>query len=106
MRVLLLHCTVDLSGCRTDQIGMFGALDSPSFAWKCRCRTAFLGISPEQVEKLVKEHHVYLTKVSFSLAHWRAGVKLICSQDGRISVAGVTEHNVQHLAKSLHDVTR
>jgi aspartate aminotransferase len=31
---------------------------------------AFLGISPEQVEKLVKEHHVYLTK------------------DGRISIAG------------------
>ena len=55
----------------TNQIGMF----------------AFLGITPEQVAKLVNDHHVYLTK------------------DGRISVAGITEHNVQHLAASLHHVT-
>lgn len=55
----------------TNQIGMF----------------AFLGISPEQVEKLVNEHHVYLTK------------------DGRISVAGITDHNVKHLAQALHAVT-
>lgn len=40
----------------TNQIGMF----------------AYLGISPQQVEKLINEHHVYLTK------------------DGRISVAGIT----------------
>ncbi|WFD25450.1 aspartate transaminase [Malassezia nana] len=55
----------------TNQIGMF----------------AFLGITPEQVDRLVNEHHVYLTK------------------DGRISVAGITEHNVRHLAASLHEVT-
>lgn len=55
----------------TNQIGMF----------------AFLGISPEAVEKLKNEHHVYLTK------------------DGRISVAGITDHNVKHLAESLHKVT-
>jgi len=55
----------------TNQIGMF----------------AFLGISPQQVEKLISEHHVYLTK------------------DGRISVAGITPHNVKHLAESLHKVT-
>ncbi|KAE8212081.1 hypothetical protein CF327_g4247 [Tilletia walkeri] len=48
---------------------------------------AFLGISPEAVAKLVSEHHVYLTK------------------DGRISVAGITDHNVKHLASSLHAVT-
>ncbi|CAD6916362.1 unnamed protein product [Tilletia controversa] len=48
---------------------------------------AFLGISPEAVAKLVNEHHVYLTK------------------DGRISVAGITDHNVKHLASSLHAVT-
>ncbi|PWN52626.1 putative aspartate aminotransferase mitochondrial precursor [Violaceomyces palustris] len=48
---------------------------------------AFLGISPEQVAKLCQEHHVYLTA------------------DGRISVAGITPHNVQHLAESLHKVT-
>lgn len=55
----------------TNQIGMF----------------AFLGINPQQVEKLCNEHHVYLTK------------------DGRISVAGITDHNVKHLAESLHKVT-
>ena len=48
---------------------------------------AFLGITPEQVAKLSEEHHVYLTK------------------DGRISVAGITQHNVKHLAESLHKVT-
>lgn len=48
---------------------------------------AFLGISPEQVQELVEKHHVYLTK------------------DGRISVAGITKHNVKHLAESLHKVT-
>jgi len=56
----------------TNQIGMF----------------AFLGITPEQVERLKNEFHVYLTK------------------DGRISVAGVTPDNVKHLAKSLHEVTK
>jgi len=56
----------------TSQIGMF----------------AFLGITPEQVDKLTSEHHVYLTR------------------DGRISVAGITPHNVDHLAKSLHEVTK
>lgn len=55
----------------TNQIGMF----------------AFLGITPEQVDRLVNEYHVYLTK------------------DGRISVAGITENNVRHLAASLHSVT-
>lgn len=49
---------------------------------------AFLGISPEQVDRLAKEHHVYLTR------------------DGRISVAGITNHNVRHLAESLHEVTK
>lgn len=55
----------------TNQIGMF----------------AFLGINPGQVDKLISDHHVYLTK------------------DGRISVAGITPHNVKHLAQSLHSVT-
>lgn len=48
---------------------------------------AFLGITPEQVSKLSNEHHIYLTK------------------DGRISVAGITEQNVKHLAESLYKVT-
>lgn len=37
----------------------------------------YTGLSPEQVDKLITEHHVYLTK------------------DGRISVAGVTSENVR-----------
>ncbi|GMR53384.1 hypothetical protein PMAYCL1PPCAC_23579 [Pristionchus mayeri] len=56
----------------TDQIGMF----------------CFTGINPQQVEKLIKEHSVYLTK------------------DGRISVAGISSNNVGYLAKALHDVTK
>ncbi|GAA6035809.1 hypothetical protein JCM8097_005716 [Rhodosporidiobolus ruineniae] len=49
---------------------------------------AYLGISPEQVDRLAKEYHVYLTR------------------DGRASAAGITEHNVRHLAESLHAVTK
>lgn len=77
MRAMLRGLLVDEYGSKrnwdhiTNQIGMF----------------AFLGITPEQVEKLSSEHHVYLTK------------------DGRISVAGITEHNVKHLAESLAKVT-
>lgn len=56
---------------RVEQIGMF----------------CFTGLQPEQVEKLISEHHVYLTK------------------DGRISMAGVTPHNIEHLARSIHAVT-
>jgi len=56
----------------TDQIGMF----------------CFTGISPQQVERLMKEFSVYLTK------------------DGRISMAGVTSKNVEHLAYAMHQVTK
>ncbi|CAH1368397.1 hypothetical protein MTP99_009781 [Tenebrio molitor] len=56
----------------TNQIGMF----------------CFTGMTPDQVEKLTKEHSVYLTK------------------DGRISMAGVTSKNVDYLASSMHAVTK
>lgn len=56
----------------TDQIGMF----------------CFTGLKPEQVEKLTKEHSVYLTK------------------DGRISIAGVCSNNVDQLAYAMHQVTK
>ncbi|KAK6026957.1 aminotransferase, class I/II [Ostertagia ostertagi] len=56
----------------TDQIGMF----------------CFTGINPQQVEKLIKEHSVYLTK------------------DGRISVAGISSNNVGYFARALHAVTK
>jgi len=49
---------------------------------------AFLGISPEQVDRLKSEFHVYLTR------------------DGRISMAGLTPDNVKHRAKGLHEVTK
>ncbi|VDM49715.1 unnamed protein product [Toxocara canis] len=55
-----------------DQIGMF----------------CFTGISPEQVERLIKDFSIYLTK------------------DGRISVAGITTSNVAYLARALHIVTQ
>ena len=56
----------------TNQIGMF----------------CFTGISPQQVEGLIKNHSIYLTK------------------DGRISVAGISSNNVGYLAKALHEVTK
>ncbi|KAG5880654.1 hypothetical protein JTB14_022818 [Gonioctena quinquepunctata] len=56
----------------TNQIGMF----------------CFTGMKPEQVEKLTKQHSVYLTK------------------DGRISMAGVTSKNVDYLAHAIHQATK
>ncbi|XP_017097979.1 aspartate aminotransferase, mitochondrial isoform X2 [Drosophila bipectinata] len=48
----------------------------------------FTGLKPEQVNKLIKEHSIYLT------------------QDGRISMAGVTSKNIDYLAESIHNVTK
>ncbi|KAI6077521.1 Aspartate aminotransferase [Aix galericulata] len=56
----------------TDQIGMF----------------CFTGLKPEQVERLIKEFSIYMTK------------------DGRISMAGVTSGNVGYLAHAIHQVTK
>ncbi|XP_073461741.1 aspartate aminotransferase, mitochondrial [Aquarana catesbeiana] len=56
----------------SDQIGMF----------------CFTGLRPEQVERLMKEFSIYMTK------------------DGRISVAGVTSGNVGYLAHAIHQVTK
>jgi len=56
----------------TDQIGMF----------------CFTGMTPDQVEKLTKEHSVYLTK------------------DGRIAIVGITTGNVKYLAHAMHQVTK
>ncbi|CCD67304.1 Aspartate aminotransferase [Caenorhabditis elegans] len=56
----------------TNQIGMF----------------CFTGINEKQVQKLIKEHSVYLTN------------------DGRISISGINTGNVAYLAKALHDVTK
>ncbi|XP_066439981.1 aspartate aminotransferase, mitochondrial [Eleutherodactylus coqui] len=56
----------------SDQIGMF----------------CFTGLKPEQVERLIKEFSIYMTK------------------DGRISVAGVTSGNVGYLAHAIHQVSK
>ncbi|KAF1748960.1 hypothetical protein GCK72_025427 [Caenorhabditis remanei] len=48
----------------------------------------FFGIRQQQVERLIKEHSVYLTK------------------GGRISVAGISSNNVAYLAHALHQVTK
>lgn len=56
----------------TDQIGMF----------------CFSGMTPEMVDTLAKDHHIYMTR------------------NGRISMAGVTSKNVGALAQGMHAVTK
>ncbi|KAI7898716.1 aspartate aminotransferase [Cokeromyces recurvatus] len=56
----------------TNQIGMF----------------CYSGMSPEQVNKIKSDWHVYLT------------------QDGRISMAGMSSANVKYLAEAIHNVTK
>jgi len=48
----------------------------------------YSGMTPKEVERLTNEYHIYLTK------------------NGRISMAGVTSHNVGYLAESIHAVTK
>lgn len=54
----------------TTQIGMF----------------SFTGLTPEQSDKMVKQHHIYMTK------------------NGRISVCGITTKNVDYIAECIKDV--
>ncbi|KAK8813155.1 hypothetical protein WA158_002747 [Blastocystis sp. Blastoise] len=56
----------------TSQIGMF----------------AFTGLTKEQVLKVRKDYHIYLT------------------DNGRISMAGVNTHNVEYIAKAFYEVTK
>jgi len=56
----------------TNQIGMF----------------CYSGLTPEQVDRLCTEFHIYLTR------------------NGRISIAGISSNNVQYLAKAIHEVTK
>ena len=56
----------------TEQIGMF----------------CYTGLDAEQVQRLVQEFHVYLTR------------------DGRISIAGINSGNVEYLARAIHAVTK
>ncbi|KAG7011992.1 Aspartate aminotransferase, mitochondrial [Cucurbita argyrosperma subsp. argyrosperma] len=56
----------------TKQIGMF----------------CYSGLTPEQVDRLTNEYHIYMTR------------------NGRISMAGVTSGNVSYLANAIHEVTK
>ena len=56
----------------TNQIGMF----------------CYTGITENQVERITKEFHVYMTR------------------DGRISIPGINTSNIEHLAKAIHEVTK
>ncbi len=56
----------------TDQIGMF----------------CFSGLTPEQVDRLTAEYHIYLTR------------------NGRISMAGVTSKDIPYLANAIHQVSK
>jgi aspartate aminotransferase len=49
---------------------------------------AYSGMTKEQTQRLMKEFHVY------------------CTEDGRISMAGITLHNVEYVAHSIHEVTK
>ena len=48
---------------------------------------AFTGLTKDQVLKMRKEFHVY------------------CTEDGRISVAGLNPGNLNHVAKAIHSVS-
>jgi aspartate aminotransferase len=48
----------------------------------------YTGLTEAQVSRMIELHHIYLTK------------------DGRISMAGVTSHNVDYLAQSIAEVVR
>jgi aspartate aminotransferase len=45
-------------------------------------------MTPEQVDRLTNEYHIYMTR------------------NGRISMAGVTTGNVAYLANAIHEVTK
>uniref|UniRef100_A0A9J2PBA3 Aspartate aminotransferase n=1 Tax=Ascaris lumbricoides TaxID=6252 RepID=A0A9J2PBA3_ASCLU len=53
-----------------------------------QCLNNQRGWSLLQVERLIKDYSIYLTR------------------DGRISVAGITTNNIGYLARALHDVTK
>ncbi|KAJ1658938.1 Aspartate aminotransferase, cytoplasmic [Dispira simplex] len=49
---------------------------------------SFTGLSPTQVEAIKTKHHIYMTS------------------NGRISMAGLSTHNVNHVAQAIDDVVR
>lgn len=49
---------------------------------------SFTGLTKEQVDKMIKEHHIYLTG------------------NGRVSMAGLTSKNIAYVAGAMHAVTK
>jgi aspartate aminotransferase len=49
---------------------------------------AYTGLSKDQVHRLKKEYHIYMT------------------DDGRISISGLNTKNVEYVAKSFHDISK
>jgi aspartate aminotransferase, mitochondrial len=49
---------------------------------------AYTGINSNQVNQLISQYHIYLT------------------QDGRISIPGLTANNVEYVANAIHQVTK
>lgn len=49
---------------------------------------AFTGLNKEQVHNLRNEYSIYMT------------------DDGRISIAGLNQGNVEYVAKAFHEVTK
>ena len=48
----------------------------------------YMGLSQEQVQRLQKEHAIYMTK------------------DGRVSMVSLTPKNVDYVARAVHMVTK
>ena len=49
---------------------------------------SFTGLTPEQVERLKNEYRVYILS------------------NGRASISGINTHNVEYIAKAMHEVTK
>ena len=49
---------------------------------------AYTGLGPNQVNRLITQYHIYMT------------------QDGRISMAGLTYSNIDYVANAIHNVTK
>lgn len=49
---------------------------------------SFTGLTPAQVERLAAEYSVYMVP------------------NGRANIAGINKHNVEYVAKAIHEVTK
>jgi len=73
----------DLRGQLVDAIKAEGVEQDFSFIQRQKGMFSFLGVNPQQVDKLVNEHSVYLVGSS------------------RINIAGLNQHNIAYVAKAI-----